>query len=272
MRIMLAATLVVLATACGTETAPGPAPLVPAGRLVDLTHPFDAEAVYWPTATPFELERVAHGTMPAGYFYSANRFRAAEHGGTHIDAPIHFSEGRPSVDQIPVGQLIRPGVLIDVSRRCLADRDYLVGIEDIEDWEKRNGRLPDGAIVLLRTGFGRFWPDRERYLGTAERGADAVSELHFPGLDPAAARWLAAERSIAAVGLDTASIDHGPSTTFESHVALFEHDIPALENVANLHELPERGFTVMALPMKIAGGSGGPTRIVAVIADPGADP
>jgi kynurenine formamidase len=256
------------AVATGCKAPPLPvAPGLLEGRIVDLTHAFDEGTIYWPTETGFQLERVAFGPTPAGYFYAANRLCAAEHGGTHIDAPIHFHEDRDTVDAIPLERLIGPGIVVDASESCRRDPDYRVRVDDFLAWEERNGRIPEGAIVLLRTGFGRHWPDRTRYMGTAERGAEAVAKLHFPGLDPEAAHWLATERSIGAIGLDTPSIDHGPSTRFESHVALFARNIPALENVANLHELPETGITVIALPMKIAGGSGGPTRIVAVVRD-----
>ena len=125
--------------------------------------------------------------------------------------------------------------------------------------------MPDGIIVLLRTGYGAFWPDREKYMGTAELGAEAVEKLHFPGLDPEAAKWLVQERKIHAIGLDTPSIDRGQSSLYESHQILFKANIPAFENVANLDQLPESGFTVIALPMKIRDGSGGPLRIVAVL-------
>lgn len=237
----------------------------PEGQVVDLSYAFDADTVYWPTANTFVLERGPAGVTPKGYFYAANDFRGAEHGGTHIDAPFHFFEGGVTVDRIPLERLMGPGAVVDVSQRCEENRDYLVSVSDLEGWEASHGRLPDGAIVLLRTGFGRFWPDRERYMGTAERGAGAVASLHFPGLDPEAATWLATQRSIGAVGIDTPSIDHGPSVTFDSHVRLFEHGVPALENVARLDRLPDSGFVVVALPMKIRDGSGGPTRIVAIM-------
>ena len=126
----------------------------------------------------------------------------------------------------------------------------------------------DDKIVLIRTGFGRYWPDREKYMGTAERGPQAVPQLHFPGIDPEAARWLVAERNVKAIGIDTPSLDYGQSTLFESHVALFADNIPGFENVANLDQLPLSGFSVLALPMKIHGGSGGPLRIVAVLPPP----
>ena len=232
-------------------------------RIVDLSYPFDSSTIYWPTAEPFKLETDFEGQTEKGYYYSAYRYRAAEHGGTHLDAPVHFAKGRHTVDQIPLEQLLGAGLVIDVTAQCSANRDYQVTVSDIQAWERRNGRVPAGSIILLRTGFGKFYPDAKRYLGTDERGDDAVPKLHFPGLDPQAARWLTQNRSIKAIGLDTPSIDYGQSTLFESHRILFDKNIPAFENVANLDQLPIRGFNVIALPMKIKGGSGGPLRIIA---------
>jgi kynurenine formamidase len=238
---------------------------IPPGELVDLSYPFDADTVYWPTAETFHLEKDFEGVTEGGYFYSAYRYAAAEHGGTHIDAPVHFARGRHSVDQIPLEELVGSAIVVDVTNQCAKDRDYLVTEADFLSWERRNGRIPAGAIVFLRTGFGKFYPDRKRYLGTEQRGAAAVAELHFPGLHPDAARWLVSSRRIKAIGLDTASIDYGQSKLFESHRTLFARNIPALENVANLDLLPVKGSTVIALPMKIKSGSGGPLRIIAVV-------
>ena len=235
------------------------------GHIVDLTYAFDSNSVYWPTAEQFKLETDFEGVTDKGYFYSAYRYSAAEHGGTHLDAPVHFAKGHNPIDQIPLDQLIGSAIVVDVTKQCATNPDYLVSVKDFEDWEKQNGKIPNGTIVLLRTGFGKYYPDRKKYLGTDERGAEAVAKLHFPGLDPAAARWLTQSRSIKAIGLDTASIDRGQSTLFESHRTLFEHNIPAFENVANMDKLPAKGFTVIALPMKIKGGSGGPLRIVAIL-------
>src|SRR5882724_9842245 len=239
----------------------------PSGTVVDLSYPFDSSTVYWPTAETFRLEKDFEGTTAQGYYYSAYRYSAAEHGGTHIDAPVHFSKGRNSADQIPLEQLMGPGIVVDVTKQCGRNPDYLITENDFKNWEQRHGKIATGTIVLLRTGFGKFYPDRKRYLGTDERGAAAVAKLHFPGLHPDAARWLTQNRKIKAIGLDTASIDYGQSKLFESHRTLFANDIPAFENVANLDKLPTRGFSVIALPMKIKGGSGGPLRIIAVIAD-----
>jgi kynurenine formamidase len=235
------------------------------GRVVDLTHAFDNQSVYWPTAESFKLETDFEGMTDKGYFYSAYRYSAAEHGGTHLDSPVHFAKGRHTVDEIPLQQLMGAAIVIDVTQQCASNADYQVKVADFQNWERRNGRIAPGTIVLLRTGFGKRYPDRQSYLGTDERGAQAVAKLHFPGLDPAAARWLTQNRSIKAIGLDTASIDYGQSNLFESHRILFEKNIPAFENVANLDQLPAKGFSVIALPMKIKKGSGGPLRIVALL-------
>ena len=233
-------------------------------ELIDLTHTFDAETIYWPTETGFELTTRSAGMTDKGYYYEAHSLSTPEHGGTHLDAPVHFAQGGDTTDQIPLERLIGPGVLVDVSEASTKNRDYQVGVSDFKAWEEENGRIPKGAIVLLRTGFGGYWPDRKRYMGTDLRGEAGVAALHFPGLDPAAVPFLA-DRGISAIGLDTPSIDHGPSTHFGAHVALFKHNIPALENVAHLDQLPEHGFTVIALPMKVGQGSGGPLRIVAAL-------
>jgi len=237
----------------------------PVGRIIDLSYAYDSTTIYWPTEKGFALEKGFEGVTPAGFFYTANRFWTPEHGGTHIDAPIHFYKGRRTVDEIPLDQLIGNGIVVDVSEKCSENRDYQVIMEDFLEWEDDHDRIPEGAIVLIRTGYGQYWPDRKMYMGTTERGDAAVAKLHFPGLHPEAAKWLATSRSIKAVGLDTPSIDYGQSTRFESHVTLCEKNVPAFENVANLDKLPMKGFMVIALPMKIRGGSGGPLRIAAIV-------
>jgi kynurenine formamidase len=208
---------------------------------------------------------VSEGQTEGGYYYSAYNYRAAEHGGTHLDAPVHFAEGRRAADQIPLERLIGPAAVLDVSSKTAGDRDYQIAPDDVLAWEAEHGRIPAGAIVLFDTGSARFWPDRVKYMGTDERGAGAVAKLHFPGIHPDTARFLAEERAIGAVGLDTPSIDHGQSKDFLTHRVLGERDIPGFENVANLEGLPPTGATVVALPMKIQGGSGGPLRIVAFV-------
>ncbi len=235
--------------------------------LVDLTHSFDDKTIYWPTEKGFELLRGPAGFTKRGYFYAANRFAAAEHGGTHLDAPIHFFKDRHTVDEIPLERLVGPGVVVDVTEKCRENADYQIGIEDLRRVEEQLDRPLVDVIVLLRTGFSRHWPDREKYLGTSGGGAEAVAKLHFPGLAPDAARWLVEHRKIKAIGIDTASIDYGQSRRFASHVALFERNVPAMENLANLESLPTSGFTVIALPMKIGGGSGAPLRVIAIVSE-----
>jgi kynurenine formamidase len=237
--------------------------------LIDLTHPFDESTVYWPTAKPFKLQSVHHGETPGGWWYEANDFSAAEHGGTHVDAPCHFAAGKSTVDAIPPSRLVGPAAVIDVRAQCARDADYRVTVDDILAHEKRYGRLPDSCIVLAFTGWGARWPDRKRYLGDDRPGE--TSSLHFPGYSQAAAEFLVRERLVDAVGIDTASIDHGPSRDFIAHRVFGAADIPGLENVAALDKLPPRGATVWALPMKIRGGSGGPARIVASIPEGGTE-
>ena len=234
-------------------------------KLVDLTHPFSADTIYWPNADGFLLKKDAEGMTAKGYYYAANSYAAGEHGGTHLDAPLHFAKGMPSVELIPLERLFAPAVVVDVQDRAAKDRDYLVSVDDLQRWEKANGRIPDGCILLIETGWGKFYPKRAQYLGTDHRGEQAVAELHFPGLDPAAARWIVNNRKISILGIDTASIDRGQSQLFEVHQILFKAGICALENVADLDRLPAKGAEVIALPMKIQGGTGAPARIVAIL-------
>ena len=245
-------------TGCATQTAP-----LTGGRWVDLTHAFSGETLYWPNAERFKLETVFDGTTAKGYHYSANRYAAAEHGGTHMDAPIHFAAGGETVERIPLDHTMGPAVVVDVAESALSNPDYLIDVASLTKWEQTHGRIPDQTIVLLRTGYDRYWPDARLYLGTAERGDAAIPHLHFPGLAPEAARWLADQRHIKAVGLDTASIDYGQSTRFESHQVLAKRHIPIFENLAGLGSLPATGANLVALPMKIEGGSGAPLRAAA---------
>ena len=264
MNIAIAALAFLPLTAGGCSGLRTAAPW-PQGTLVDLTHTFDADTVYWPTAPGFELHADFEGETQGGWFYESNTLSTSEHGGTHLDAPVHFAEGALSTDEIPLRRLVGPASVLDVSEACAADRDHEIGVDEIEAWEARHGRLREGAIVLFRTGFDRHWPDPQRYLGTSARGPEAVAALRFPGLSAQAARLLAVSRRVGAVGIDTASLDPGQSKTFPAHRILFRHDIPGFENVKGLDALPPTGATVIALPMKIRSGSGGPLRVIAVV-------
>jgi kynurenine formamidase len=261
MKLWMAVSLAVVTAACGR---PAPPPF-PQGELVDLSHTYDAQTIYWPTAEGFQLRKDADGVTPAGYYYASNSFFTSEHGGTHIDAPIHFAQGHQTVDAIPLSRLMGSAVVIDVTSQSGANADYQVTTEDFARFEREHGTIPDNAIVLIRTGFSRRWPDAARYLGTTLRGEEGVKQLHFPGLHPDAARWLVDNRRIAAIGIDTASIDYGQSSLYESHRVLYQREVPAFENVTALERLPITGAYVIALPMKIGGGSGAPLRAVAIL-------
>ena len=232
-------------------------------KVVDLTYDFDERTIYWPTAQGFRWERDAWGQAPGGYWYASGSYAASEHGGTHLDSPLHFAEGKQATDQIPLSRLIGPAVVVDISRACAADPDYRLSPADLAGWEKRHGRIPDGAIVLVRTGWGKYWPEKKRYLGSDAPGDTA--NLHFPGIGREAAEWLARGRRVDGVGIDTASLDPGPSKDFIAHQMLNGANIYGLENVANLERLPEKGATLLALPMKIKGGTGGPVRVIAIL-------
>lgn len=259
-RITLAALLWLLA---GCATSPPSAPK-PDHQLIDLTHAFDGDTVYWPTDTRgFRLEALAHGHTAGGWFYSANAFCTAEHGGTHLDAPIHFYELGHAADQVPLEHLVGPGVVIDVSDAAASDPDYRLTVQDLTRHESRHGRVPEGALVLLRTGWSERWPDVKAYLGDDTPG-DA-GNLSFPGYGEAAARVLVDDRGVSVLGVDTASIDYGASSDFIVHRIAAESQVVGLENLTNLARLPAGGFTVIALPMKIAGGSGGPVRVIAML-------
>jgi kynurenine formamidase len=233
-------------------------------QLVDLSWSFDEHTLYWPTSpSAFEHKELAYGPAPGGYFYSSYSICTPEHGGTHLDAPIHFAAKGLTSDAIPLEQLVAPVIVIDVAGKAAANADYRLTADDVKTWEVRNGAIDAGTIVLLRTGWGKRWPDRKSYFGDDTPGA--TDKLHFPSFSEESARLLVIERHVAAIGVDTASIDYGPSTDFIVHRVALGANVPGLENVANLERLPARGAWLMALPMKIAGGSGGPVRIVALV-------
>lgn len=253
--------LALLLTSCAQRADPPPEE---SSGVIDLSHAFGADTLYWPTSpSAFSLETLAHGQTEGGYFYSAYRLSTPEHGGTHLDAPIHFAEGGRSVEQIPVEQLVGPAFVIDVTAQASRDRDYRLTPDDVLAFEEEHGRIPRGAIVLLRTGWSRHWPSARNYLGDDTPG-DA-SRLSFPSYGEEAARLLVEEREAGVLGVDTASIDYGRSTDFSVHRIAAARNVPGLENLTALDQLPLTGATVVALPMKIEGGSGGPLRAVALV-------
>jgi len=269
MRHSLVVSLLLAAACAPAERSPVPAPAngidLASARIVDLSYAYDDDTLFWPTSpSGFELTELARGVTDGGYFYSSYSFCVPEHGGTHLDAPFHFSETGRTVGEIPIRQLVAPGIVVDITAQAAEDPDARLDVDTVKDWESRNGPVPEGAIVILRTGWGKKWTEGAlAYFGDDTPG-DA-SNLHFPGYGEEAARYLVEERHVGALGVDTASIDYGPSTDFLAHQVTASHNVPNLENVARAEELPEKGFWIFALPLKSGKGSGGPARIVAVL-------
>src|SRR5262245_5216226 len=260
---MILASLLMLGAAAKSPSPPASLDLS-RYELVDLTHPLNAETIYWPTSPiGFELKTLSKGMTEGGWFYSANSFCAAEHGGTHLDAPVHFSESGDTTEKIPLSRLVAPAVVLDVSSKAAGNPDYRLTVEDVKAFEAKHGKIGAGSIVLLRAGWSRRWPDRKAYLGDDKPG-DA-SNLHFPSFGAEAVRWLIEERRIAALGLDTASIDAGIAKDFPVHRLAAGKNVPGLENLKDLDKLPPTGAILVALPMKIEGGTGGPARAIALV-------
>ncbi len=232
--------------------------------LVDLTHAYNAQTIYWPTSpTAFSLETLSKGVTPGGWYYSANSYASPEHGGTHLDAPVHFGEGQHATEQIPLEQLMAPAVVIDIRAAATANPDYELSLDDVLAFEAAHGRIAPGTIVLLRTGWSARWPDRKAYLG--DDTPNDASRLHFPSFGAEAARLLVDDRDVAVLGADVASVDIGQSQDFRVHRIAAAKQVPGLENLTQLEALPATGAYVIALPMKIEGGSGGPLRAVAMV-------
>jgi kynurenine formamidase len=257
------AVLIVAAASLLSCSAPTPQPFsIDPSKVVDLSYTYDAQTIYWPNAEGFRHRKDQWAVNASGFWYAAGDFGSAEHGGTHLDSPIHFAEGKQTVDQLPLSDLIGPAAVIDVSAKAAQERDYRVTVQDITDWEAAYGELTADMIVVFRTGWGKNWPDRRAYLGSDTPGDTA--NLHFPGLSREAAELLVM-RNVKGVGIDTASIDYGPSTDFMVHRVLNGAGIYGLENVANADALPATGATLVALPMKIGEGTGAPTRVIAIL-------
>jgi kynurenine formamidase len=227
--------------------------------LVDLTYPLNKTTNYWPGErySPFELTTIA--TLERDGALS-KAFKMPEHMGTHIDAPNHFESDQPAVDQIKPADLFAAGVVIDARAQCEKDGDYRLTRDDIEAWERRHGKIPQRAVVALLTGWGKHWDEPARFNGKDERG-----RLHFPGYSAEAAQFLVKERNVRGLAIDTLSIDYGLSQNFIVHHIVNRAGRYGLENVANLDRLPPRGFYLLIAPIKIESGSGGPTRVIAIV-------
>lgn len=234
-----------------------------ASNIVDMSHDFaTGETLYWPGAKPFKLTVEVRGDAENGFYCEANSFCASEHGGTHLDAPSHFARNASRIGEVLLDRLIGEAVVVDVSEKVSKNRDYQCKVKDFTKWEAANGKIPDGSILLLHTGWGKHWPNRLAYFGTTSLD---TSKLHFPGLHPVAAEWIVNKRNIKLFGIDAPSVDHGQSRFFETNRAFAEKEIPLVVNVANLEKLPLKGATVYAIPMKIREGSGAPVRFFAIL-------
>ena len=231
-------------------------------RLVDLTHTLDDQTPPWPTDLPFRHKRIAWGKQPDGYWYSSYDLSLCEHCGTHLDAPIHFAKGKASIGDIDLADLSGPLAVIETGLQCQANPDYLAAPSDVEADEAAHGVIVPGMIVFFRTGWSRRWPRALDYLGDDRPGR--TDALHFPGVSARAAQCLV-DRGVAMVGIDTASIDGGRSSSFPVHRMLAANSTYIVENLAGLNELPGRGAYAMAFPMKIGQGSGAPCRVGAMV-------
>lgn len=236
---------------------------IAASKIVDLTYTFDEHTIYWPTEKGFVHEFEKYGETADHYFYSSANYVAPEHGGTHTDAPIHFNQHGRTLDQLALRECIGPAAVVDFSKRASKDPDATLSVDDIKEYESVNGEIPNGAIVVARSGWGKFWPDRKHYMGTDKPGD--VEGLHFPGYSPEAVSFLLKNRHVAAIAIDTASIDRGAAKDFPVHRIWLGADKPGFENVANADKLPAKGATLFCIPMKIGKGTGGPTRIFAIL-------
>lgn len=249
---------------------------------VDLTHTYDSNSLCWPidseshfqhileywgttSSKDVSLEKNEDKNLPVSesHFYSSFKIKLPEHCGTHLDAPIHFSEAKWTVDQIPLTSLIGTAYIIDVSAKCKDDRDYQVSIDDVKDFEENFSEIPEQSIIIFKTGYAKFYPNKKLSFGTDSKGRNAISLFHFPGVSPALAEWIVKAKKAKLVGIDTPSLDYGQSTAFETHQIFLGNLIPQIENVGDLDVLKSKKVNFIALPMKIGTGSGAPVRVIA---------
>jgi len=226
-------------------------------RLLDLAYAINDKLVPWPGDVRWFEARTNASFATVGFF--TRHFWMLEHYGTHLDAPIHFARGKPTVDQIPPQQFFGPAVVLDVRAEGAANADYQAPATLIDAWEAQHGPIPPGSIVLLRTGWSSRWPDVQTY-----RNQDASGKMHFPGFSVAAVECCIA-RGVSGLGCDTMSVDIGASEDFAVHHLALGAGLYHLENLADLSALPERGAWLIVAPIKLEGGSGGPARVFALL-------
>ncbi len=223
-------------------------------EVADLTHSLSAQGFESPRNPAYRLQPVAFTGIKASDGSSPEQFA------TRIDAPALLGHGRWTVDQIPAGRLIGPLVVLDVTAQANADPDYEISVQDIARWEQSNGQIPLGAVVMARTGWGSRWNSTRNY-----RNTDARGRMHFPGYSEDAARFLAEGRNALGLGIDTANLDRGSAKMLSVDQYALEHGLYLLTNVANLDRMPANGAVAMVAPVKVAGGSTAPVRILALV-------
>jgi kynurenine formamidase len=224
-------------------------------RLQDLTHTFAAGFPVFVPGTGPERETIADYATNGFY---AQRWTFGEHSGTHMDAPGHFVRGGRLSPDITPRELLVPIVVVDISEKAEEDRDATVEVDDLIRFERRHGRIPEGALVAMDSGWADKVDDPLEF-----KGGDAFPNYHFPGFSEEAAMWLAQRRDVSAIGVDTISLDPGNSTTFPVHVSFLATDRYGLENLNNLDEIPPRGATAYVGLIPWEDGSGGPCRVIA---------
>ena len=239
-------------------------------EVVDLTSPLreDTPTIQLPppfaNTDGFRLSEISRYDErgPAWYW---NNFSAGEHVGTHFDAPVHWATGKDGEDvaQVPPTRLVAPAVVIDKSAEAATDPDYLLEVDDITAWEQANGPLPTGGWLLYRTGWDARSTDQQAYLNATETGP------HTPGMSPACAQWLAHEAPIIGIGVETVGTDAGAANSFDPpfpcHAGLLGAGKYGLTQLQNLARLPVTGAVVIAGPLPIVGGSGSPSRVLALV-------
>lgn len=236
-----------------------PAPQPVFRTVLDLTQPLSEKFPNWEGTQKSPFEAKPLGNMEKdGYF--TRTISLPEHFATHMDAPAHFAAGAWTVDQIPAERLVGPLVVLDVTAQSKADADYQVTVDDVARWERAHGQILPGSIVLAHTGWASRATSMKDY-----RNADSKDVKHFPGFLPETAKFLVEARNIVGLGIDTMSVDYGASTTYPVHQYTAKHSVYHLENVADLGAVPESGAILVAAPAKLAGGSGGPVRILALV-------
>ncbi|RKY89924.1 cyclase family protein [candidate division KSB1 bacterium] len=228
-------------------------------NIIDLTYNLNEKNPYWPGAGYFPFKM----TIIAGYEKDgvlSEAYSTPIHLGTHFDAPAHFEKGQLTVDKLDAKKLFGDGILIDIEKKCDKNPDYLLTVQDITDWETTNGTIPPESIVLLKTGWSKYWNDYEKY-----KNADKEGNLHFPAFSKESVEFLVNQRNIKGVGIDNLSGDYGLSKDFPVHHTLMKAGKFILENLANLDKLPAKGFFLIIAPLKIENASGSQARIFAVI-------